>query len=226
MEITDESTIKDLRKFLKEEFAIEARFTRRGRPADAAEPLLGASRKEARKKGALAGFVVDSATDASDLIEQVRLAAGIDLELRNGKGIKVSGRRALGEARHMAASPFADSRTLDASIRTALNIAGDANYADTDWVRRIFEKAAFNARTPADRKRLLEAAIGIAEITPTLPVGAVLSLLRLICRDKEDFAVAHALASASEAGNAEALAARVEELAIERLELGEDATFP
>ena len=54
----------------------------------------------------------------------------------------------------------------------------------------------------------------------------MLSLLRLICRDKEDFAVAHALASASEAGNAEALAARVEELAIERLGLGEDATFP
>jgi hypothetical protein len=225
VEITDKSTIKDLRKFLKKEFAIEARFTRRGRPADATEYILGISgtaKKE--KKGTRGGFVVDSATDASDLIEKIRQAAGIDLELRNGEGIKVSGRQAIGEARQLAASPFADSRTLDASIRTALNVSGDANYADTDWVRRIFDKAAFTAKTPADRKRLIEAAIGIAETTPTLPLGTVLSLLRVVCRDREDFAVAHALAADSRAG--EALASRIKELAIDRLGLEEGANFP
>ena len=228
MEITDKSTIKDLRKFLKEEFAIEARFTRQGRPADSAEYVLGISgtAKTAKKqrKAARGGFDVDSTTDASDLIQKIRQAAGIDLELRNSEGIKVSGRQALGEARQLAASPFADSRTLDASIRTALNVSGDANYADTDWVRRIFDKAAFTAKTLADRKRLIEAAIGIAETTPTLPLGTVLSLLRLICRDKEDFAVAHALAADSRAG--EALASRIKALAIDQLELGDDANFP
>ena len=63
MEITDKSTIRDLRKFLKKEFAIEARFTRQGRPADSAEYVLGISGTAKKgKKGTQGGFVVDSAT--------------------------------------------------------------------------------------------------------------------------------------------------------------------
>jgi hypothetical protein len=88
--------------------------------------------------------------------------------------------------------------------------------SDADWVRRIFEKAAFKANTTADRRTLIEAAIAIGETTPNFSMEEVLPLLRFVCKEKADFVEAHAIVSESDNREVNSLASEIRKMAIER----------
>ncbi len=92
-------------------------------------------------------------------------------------------------------------------------------------MRRIFEKAAFKADSTADRRALIEAAIEIGEKNSNIPGQDILVLLGFACKDKSDFVEAHAMAQASGNPGVNSLAAKIRQMALERLGLEESAEF-
>ena len=224
MDLRPEVTVKQLRQFLKREFSLDVRITRNGRPvADLAIVIPSTGDKKMSRKYS---FLIETNTVISDLILFCSQKAGLDMELRNKAGIKMSGELTLMEARDAAASPLSSSLTVDSNIHAALSIARESKYySDADWVRRVFENAAYKVKSLHERCMLINAAVSLSGKEPSFPSRQVGAILSILCEDKGDYAEAYSTAAGSEDENVRSLTKEIRRIANGSLAAEELETF-
>ena len=187
MRITQNTRLKEVTKFLISEFGLYIHGIVKRLPPGT-DFVIQRSAVKGNGPPENIEFEVSGSTTVYEFQEYFSSIAGLNIELRNSRSIKIPENSLLESGKDTKRSVLSDSQNIDSSIHAALSVATDSSYySDVDWVYKILKTAARQANDNEKKSKLIEALCKIAECNTNFSANLVKSILDLFCRNDSDY---------------------------------------
>ena len=114
----------------------------------------------------------------------------LEVTLRNSRGFVVYPESTLLKAGNSQIETAADSKSIEGKVKAILDVAQNPSFSDLDWIKKMLQNAFYKSKSTSDKNLLIKTVVAIYQENDLIDVGMTLTLLKIVCKTKDDYATA------------------------------------